>query len=182
MPPSPPRVIQKGVDKTLTIINTYGSAIRRLALANVITEALTKKDNPHAQRDVKTRVSTNTTNFSTVLWKPVKKNIRVSWGITKKILCNSVGWGGGGGRFEKSTSRLLLLADGRMSIQRDQCFPLFYVETCVPITRRQRFPFISLFKVTNDRYYDPTGRSVIKEIVCTRENSNRKAENTLLYY
>jgi hypothetical protein len=61
---------------TLTIINTYGSAMRRLALANVKTDALTKNDNPHAQRDVRTRVNTNTKNFNAVRWKPEETNNR----------------------------------------------------------------------------------------------------------
>ena len=54
-----------------TIMKTYGSAIRRLAIANVLTHALTKKATPQAQRDVKSSVKVKMRNLMTSVSRPV---------------------------------------------------------------------------------------------------------------
>ena len=52
-------------------MKTYGRAIRRLAIANVRTHALTKKATPQAQREVKSSVKVKMRNLMTSVSRPV---------------------------------------------------------------------------------------------------------------
>jgi len=55
-------------------MKTYGRAIRRLAIANVRTHALTKKATLQAQREVKSSVKVKMRNLMTSVSRPINEN------------------------------------------------------------------------------------------------------------